>query len=259
MFRSALVLPAALSILSLSTAQAQIINLAGQADPTSFMAEYDITGVQAQINFGDGTAGDADGLYNVADLSQSFGSADVFPRESNFSIGSLSYNDGAITGSGVETSAVTGLDLSGFWTADPNRDGSGGATVTSDISDHALGLWFFNAPGSIGFGALDAADTVTFTDGVLTSIDLSVSASFIVDYTFAGSSTSYDGSFSISGADFAFQIDETELNVPTSIGSSPQSRFVADVSGTINAVPEPASALIVLGGGMGLLARRKQA
>jgi len=259
MFRNLLLLSAAASLVSVSAVQAQTVDLAGQADPSSFLAEFNLTGVQSQINFGDGSAGDADGFYNVANLSQQFGSGDTFPNEGNFSIGNLTYDTSVITGSGVETAAVTGLDLSGFWTADPNRDGSGGPTVTSDISDHALGLWFFNEPGSIDFGTLDAADTVTFTNGVLSSIDLAVDASFIVDFTSGtGTPTSYDGTFSISGADFAFLIDDTETVTNPFSDSDLDSRFVADVTGTINAVPEPASALVLLGGGLGLLARRKR-
>lgn len=259
MLRSVNAVPVVLAVASTSTLQAQTIDLAGQADPNSFVAEYNITGSQAQINFGDGTPGDDDGMYDVTNLSTQFGSADVFPNEDNFSIGSLTYDTGAVTGVGVENVAVTGLDLSGFWSPDPSRTAGGAPTVTSDISDQALGLWLFNAPGSIDFGLLDGADTVTFTNGALTSIDLSVDASFIVDYTFAGSPTSYDGTFSITGADFSFQIDETETSVPTAFGVVPASRFVADVTGTINAVPEPTTALVLLGGGVGLLIRRRVA
>lgn len=249
-----------ISLLALSASASAVttVQLASVMNPNSFMAEYDITGVQAQIGFGDGTAGDADGLYDVNNLTQQFGSANVFPRESAFTVGSLTYDEAGVTGIGTESVAITSIDLGEFWSPDPSRTSGAAATVVSDISDNALGVWFFEAPGSIEFGALDGADMLTFTNGVLTSIDLSLSSSFVVDYTGTGGpGTSYDGTFSISGNAISYQIDETEVNVPTAFGTVPQSSFVADLSGSVIAVPEPSSVLLSLVGGMFLFRRRR--
>ncbi|MEM6312487.1 MAG: PEP-CTERM sorting domain-containing protein, partial [Planctomycetota bacterium] len=158
-----------------------------------------------------------------------------------------------LSGSGVETTAVTAIDLGEFWTSDPNRTSATPGTppsVVSDISDRAIGLWFFDAPGSIGFGALDAADTVTFTDGVLTSIDLSIPTTFDV-----GGSV-WNGTFSITGDQLSYQINEVQ---PFGFGTS---TLVADITGTVGAVgsfviPEPSS-LGLLGVSTLLLSRRRR-
>ncbi|MEM9753983.1 MAG: hypothetical protein AAF916_11455, partial [Planctomycetota bacterium] len=124
------------------------------------------------------------------------------------------------------------LDLSQLWSADPNRvNGVAGSPplVQSDISDRAIGLWFFDAPGAITFGSLDASDTITYTDGALTSIDIEVTADFSV------STTTWSGLFTISGADLSFQINDSQ---PFGFGSSD---LVVDLTGTVLAVPEPAA------------------
>ncbi|WP_309380351.1 hypothetical protein [Cerasicoccus frondis] len=215
----------------------------------SYISEAEGTGSFAQINLGDGSlgtvganTGDADGGYNINERGSStptqLGSdIDVFPREENFEVGFLSYDAGAITGSGVETTAITDIDLSAFWTADPNRTSSSpdsAPTVISDISDYALGLWFFNYTGSITFGALDAGDTVTFTNGVLTSIDLDLDTAFVLD-VFGTGESEWNGNLTIAGLDFSYQINETEV---TAFGPI---TFTADLAGTVTptVVPEP--------------------
>ena len=223
----------AASAIVASGVSAQTVSLAGTAEGTSRIAEFNITGVFSQIDKGDGSVNDSDGFFNVADETQMFGSGNMFPNEQAFGVGNLSFDAGLITGVGVETVAATGIDLGQLWSA---------GSSTSDISDAALGLQFFDAPRSLDFGSLDAADTLTFTDGVLTSIDIEITASFVVDYTFAGSPVSYDGTFSISGNRFALLIDDTLFDVPSAFGLQPESRFLANVGGTIDAVvPSPAS------------------
>lgn len=230
-------------------APAQSVSLAGTATGSSQIAEFDLTGAFSQIDFGDGTPGDSDGLFNVANPSQAFASVDMFPNEQSFGIGSLTYDIGSVTGVGVETVAATGIDLGLLWAI---------GSATTDISDVALGLQFFDAPTSFVFGALDGGDTLTFTDGVLTSIDIEITAAFIVDYSFAGAATSYDGTFAISGNAFSLFIDESVGNIPTAFGPAPQSRFLADISGTIDSVvPAPGAATLFGFAGLAGFRRRR--
>lgn len=250
---------------------AATIPLNSTMDGSGYMAEDIVTGGFSRINLGDGkigtagfilnpaspnypNSGDRDGHYNwngsdnpaLISSPVPLGSGwDLFPRETNFTIGTLTYNDAGFTGIGIEVFSITSLDLSAFWTSDPNRTNSTPGnlpTVISDISDHAIGLWLFGGAGGISFGALDAADTVTFTNGALTSIDLQVTTAFSAN-AFA-SSLVWDGTFSISGADLSYQIHDS---ASTFIGPS---TFVADLKGTVNAVvPEPSSlALLALAG-----------
>lgn len=250
----------ALAVGFAAAAQAAIVPLASTMDLDSFVSEDAVTGSFAQISQGDGSlgpqsapflnstdpgGGDADGLYDIGDLGSSnptmFGDIDLFPRENAFEWGTLTYDDTGFTGVGVEVFPVTGLDLSGFWTEDPNRtNGSPGSPplVISDVSDRALGLWFFDADGEITFGGVDAADTVTFTNGFLTSIDVETTTSFILDD--AGTPLSYDGTFSISGSDISYQVQDTN----TVFGFF-ASTWTLDLTGRVNAVvPEPSSAAI---------------
>ncbi|MEM9462289.1 MAG: hypothetical protein AAGF11_49505 [Myxococcota bacterium] len=142
-------------------------------DEQGSITEFDVTGALAQISRGDGGIGDADGLYNAANPEQAFGPIDVFPSEGAFTVGSLSYDREQVCDSGEVVVAVDSVDLSGLWQA-----GSG----TTDISDTALGLWFFENEHTSTFGALPDDAASTFTDGVLSSIDFTVSVTLISDY-----------------------------------------------------------------------------
>jgi len=232
-----------------TAAAAQTVDLASTARGDSRISEFDLTGAFAQINFGDGGPGDADGAYSVVDNSGPFGSAlDVFPNESAFGLGNLTYDDSGFTGVGVEVLSVTTLDLGQLFTP--------GSSAT-DISGVDLSNFFFSAPVNFAFGPLDTGDTLTFTDGVLTSIDVSIDASFIVDLTFAGQPTSFDGTFSITGNQFSLFIDETEFDVPTAFGTAPQSRFLADINGRVDAVIPAPGAVAVFGAAGAFGARRR--
>ncbi|MEM9167825.1 MAG: hypothetical protein AAGB48_12480 [Planctomycetota bacterium] len=243
------------------TAMGQTISLASTMNTNSFVSEDSFTFAFAQIGAGDGSlgsvganTGDADGLYSLANLGAPdpgapFGTpVDLFPREENFQVGAVGYDAGAIFGTGVETTSITSLDLSGLWTADPNRENptpGSPPSVISDISDRAIGLWFFDATGSIDFGAFDASDTVTFTDGLLTSINISVNADFVLD----GQGT-YSGTLDFSGNGISFQIDD----VSDTLGNT----VVIDLTGTVNAVvPAPGSVLVLTAGALGLVRRRR--
>lgn len=240
----------------------QQVSLASTMEPNGFISETAGTGSFARIGLGNGAlgqvgarSGDVDGAYRIEDLndfnpSQLGSGFDVFPREADFLVGSFTFDDAGITGLGTQTTAITALDLGELWTSDSQRTSSSSQsvpTVLSDISDHALGLWWWNSPGSIVFGPLDGNDTVTFVDGVLDSIDLDIDADFTIGPGIAGEATTWRGTVTVSGNQFSFDILDTQ-----DFGFPGDSTLEIDLTGTVAAVgvlevPEPASAFGVLG------------
>ena len=254
------------------------ISLASIMDADSFIAETQNTGSFARIGLGDGSlgsaganTGDTDGLFlfpgppfadepPTDNLILTGTPVDVFPREQNFEVGELTYDSSGVTASGVETVNVTGLNFDGLWLADPARvdfANFNAPTVISDISDYAIGLWFFNFPGSIEFDtSVTAADTVTFTDGVLTSINVVKDVDFIVDAAgFGSSELVYSGTLEFDGVSISLQIDDAN---PGFTGG--ESRVIFDLTGRVTAVvPTPGSALSLAIVGLIATARRRAA
>ncbi len=234
-----------------STAYASsVISLASSMDPAGGLTENAVTGSQARINLGTGLPGDNDGLYDINNSATPFGAIDLFPSEAAFSVGSITVDAGAVSGFGVEVAAVTAIDLSGLWAS---------GSATTDISDAALDLWLFEVPNSFTFSALDVADTATFTNGVLTSIDVSLDAQY---NSFDGASNpiTWNGTFSISGDTLALTFNDTQ-NFDTGFFGVVPSTFTSDLTGTVNAVgnyviPEPAT-MTLLALGMGAVMRRR--
>ena len=227
------------------------VSLASAMDATTGFSESTITAAQGRINLGSGGAGDADAAYDIATGSTLLGSAiDLFPNQPNeadFTVGSVSFDDAGLSGVGVELAPITAIDLSGLWT-----DGS----ATTDISDVGLDMWF-GPMSSFSFGALDAADKLTFTDGVLTSIDLSIDAGLnTVDQGF--NFLTWSGVFSVSGSTLDLDITDTQFYDTGMFGSLP-SIFDSNLSGTVGSVgsyqlstvPEPSAALMVIAGLLG--------
>jgi hypothetical protein len=209
-------------------------------DSTGTLSEDQLIGGFGRINLGDGTTGDGDAIYDIGDINDPnptlLGSpVDLFPREASFLVGSL--ETGPVTGSGTETVAITSIDLGEFWTSGQ----------TGDLSDPALGLMFFDAPRSISFGALDGGDTATYVDGVLTSIDLNITTAFHLDLpaqtgcfiTSAAAETQplvWNGTLSIAGNQFSYQIDDVEDFIDPNTQQAKQSNLIIDLTGTVDAV-----------------------
>ncbi|MEM1034284.1 MAG: hypothetical protein AAGN82_28360 [Myxococcota bacterium] len=209
------------------------ISLASTMSGTGKFVEYDITGSLAQIDFGNGQAGDADGLYNPMNPAMMFGSGlDLFPNETAFQVGSVAYDPNLVCTTGTQTVPIDTLDLTGLWQA---------SSATTDINDVALGLWFF-APNtvSLSFGALDASDTITFVDGSPTSIDVSVVAMAVIDYSSGQHApATHTGQFSVAGDTLSLNIDET-VTVTVDLGfgaQTTQTRLEINLPGDVDAIP----------------------
>ncbi len=236
-----------MGVIAQSDARAATVPLNSTMDPNGGITESQLTAGQGRINLGDGNPGDADAVYDINDSRVLFGTPiDLFPNEAEFTVGSITVDDAGITGSGVEVAAVTGIDLSALWAQ---------GSTTTDISDTGLDLWFFDGPVEFSFGTLDASDIATFNDGLLTSINLSITAAFSGN-TFLGTVTWGGGTLSVSGDEFSFQINDTQS---TDFGDS---NLVVDLTGTVDSVgsfviPEPASLALLGPGGLLLASRRR--
>ncbi|MEM7563138.1 MAG: hypothetical protein AAF353_08840 [Pseudomonadota bacterium] len=233
-------------VFSAAQTQAATVSLASTIDPNGIIMSSTIFGGYAQISQGDGTPGDADGGYSNADDSLLGTPLDVFPRETAFEVGSIEHAD--VTGIGVEVRQIDSIDMSQFWT-----DGS---TNNTDISDQQLSFLIPATFEGVTFGPLDANDTVTYTDGVLTSIDLAIDTAFVIQ-GFLQPFYEFDGTFSIVGNQFAYQIADTELI--QFLGAN--ETFTVDLAGSVNAVvPLPPAVLLFGSAILGLLglSRRRQ-
>ncbi|MEM9192010.1 MAG: DUF4397 domain-containing protein [Myxococcota bacterium] len=206
-----------------------MVPLASTMMGSSRVTEFNLTGSIAQVDRGDGTMGDADGLYDVTNPMRLLGSpVDFFPRETAFVVGSATYDAASVTGCGVETVPVTGIDLGEFWTN----------AMNNDISDAGLSLWFGGDDAiTLVFGTVDVADTLTFTGGVLTSIDITVTLGVTLSVNFGAPFTgTYNGSLVFAGGTFTAMLDDTLLAVPTFFGPV-DSRMLWNLGGTIDVIP----------------------
>ncbi|MEM9066056.1 MAG: hypothetical protein AAGB51_11260 [Planctomycetota bacterium] len=238
-----------LALCMAGVSHAGMVSLEGTANGSSRISEFNLTGAFAQIDFGDGSPGDADGAYLIGSEAGPLGTnLDIFPNETSFGVGSLSFDDSGISGSGTETVAATAIDLSALWAP---------GSSSTDISAVALSDFFFSAPAFFTFGPLDASDTVTFVDGAIDSVNLEIDASFSLFLSSTAGPTVFNGTFSIVGDQFSLLIDETLSDVQTDFGVFPESRLRIDISGTVSAIPAPGTGLLGLALCGGALRRRR--
>ncbi|MEM9692722.1 MAG: hypothetical protein AAGA56_09270 [Myxococcota bacterium] len=207
------------------------ISLASTMSKDSLISETPASESLAQIGKGDGRPGDRDGLWWLQDPNVPVGSGmDIFPHEENFRIGSLTYDREQVTRCGVHTVTIDGIDLSSLWA--PNSS-------TTDINDATgLDLWL---PGSellsFTFEAPAEGDTLTFTDGVLTSIDLVLPSTATMAYGEEPNEIAvHDGEFRISGSDLTWAISEVVFVFIPGLNESLDTQVVVDMAGVVNAV-----------------------
>ena len=218
------------------------VPLASTMNSDSFMSDTQVTGSISRIRFGDGSANDIDGGYNISNENQLFGSGfNLFPNEANFSIGSLTYDDSLLNGTGTEFIGISSINLNNFGNV--------------DISISAREAWFFDLPSSFLFGALDENDNLTFNDGSLSSINISLDAAFeILDRK--SNKVSFNGTFIVDGADLSLQIQESR-DFDTGFFGVVPTTLTVDMKGVVNAIPEPSSAILSLLGSLIILRRRR--
>lgn len=159
-----------------------------------------------------------------------------------FSAGSIGYDDAALTGSGMETIAADALTFT---------FNDAGFSPLGSVYNSGSGV------GNAGWSYVITASNVsgnglTFTGGVLSSIDLTADISVAV--LFAGVlplEYSYAGALTISGDQYMFELDVTQDNVSPLFGTISDTRMVFNRAGSIaavTAVPEPSTYALMAAG-----------
>jgi hypothetical protein len=165
-----------------------------------------------------GGAGQNDGFYQES-LLPAFvtlgAGTNVFPLGTDFGVaGTVTVDDSAVTGSGIELAPITGLsiDFDSFVADDDAVTNAGYATAFSGISG-----------------------SVTYTNGVPTSIDLDSTVTFSYDYSsFGAGILDFVGDFEIVAGSFDLSVDAPTY--PSPFGTI---EFEWDVTGSAAALTPP--------------------
>ncbi|MEM9080591.1 MAG: hypothetical protein AAGC74_07875 [Verrucomicrobiota bacterium] len=216
--------PAFYRVASLTDTSSPItFSLASTMSDDSTISEFDLTASFARLGNGDGSSPDADGFWDLSNPTVRFGSEnpitsanDVFPNENNFSLGSLTFDPSSLIGSGSETIAISSVSLD----------------LSEDIASSALATFVSGASTTLTFGTLDPSSTLTFTDKVLTSLDLTIP--FNLTYSTIQGPLVYSGELATEGNTLSI----TMASSVSTNGFTPSgvSRMVWDLNGTLNAV-----------------------
>ncbi|MCG8317571.1 MAG: hypothetical protein MI976_30505 [Pseudomonadales bacterium] len=158
------------------------------------------------------------------------------------SAGAISFDDGLLTGAGIEIIDTSSLTLA--------INGEGFSPYHSDYNS---GSGIGDFPFNYGITASNVSGTgLTFIDGTLTSVDLTADISVSVQLGELGFylGNTYDGSLSIAGANYAFDLDVTQ-DTSSPLGPLSDTHMVFNRAGTIAAVspvPEPSFYAMFLSG-----------
>lgn len=192
------------------------------ADGSSRYYEH-FSGVYAQIDQGFNGDPALDGFFLIGTGRQVGTGADVFPFEGAFSnIGSISYNAAGLSGTGVESAAITGLTLNVNPYIDPDFLGIDNYTTT--VNSFSGSLTLFN--GAVA--GIDMISAVTFT--LHGAVPARFSGAFNIDVN----AYNYWNKFSL-------DVDDTFASPFGPV------RLAWDVTGSVNnltAVPVPGAAIL---------------
>lgn len=148
----------------------QSLEIGATLDATSRFYDY-FSDAYAEVSL------NPDGFYQIDNPSTQYGSYEVFPNETEFSLGTLSYDGSGLTGSGDESAPVTGLELDlDAWV---DTDGNAYHTAFSELTG-SLALKD-GVPQSL---SLNAKVTLTYTSGLITGLSFSGTIS-VTDNVFA--------------------------------------------------------------------------
>lgn len=166
---------------------------------------------------------DPEGFYLISQLPAYAsvgqpGGVDAFPNDNSFDLGTLTYDDAELSGTGVEIAPVTAYE------------------VEFDISiadDESVS----NTVENQGYETTvsDLTGTVEFTAGTLTSIDLQATITFTYDFSgFSLGMLDYVGTIALDGDRFELLVDDTNLVG----GGTTEFRYEWDAGGVIDQVQD---------------------
>jgi hypothetical protein len=202
------------------SATAAVVDLSLVADGTGRWYEY-LSDAFCQVDGGPSYPGAPgfDGSYQTSLLPAytTLGGGSVcFPNGANFgNVGTVTVDDTGLTGTGTETASITDIEIEfNDFIADNDAIVGGYTTMITNESG-----------------------TVTYENGVATSVDLTMDVEFVYDASLFGLGLlGFNGVFSIASNDFTLLVDETN-NV----------RYVWDVTGSAAVAGNIAPAVPVFG------------